>query len=201
MRLSRSLFLVSLFFLVGFTPPGPNPALTKWIITPESSLRVAGSTNIDQFSCVITTYHRPDTLTLYQHEAASPIRITGSLVLDVNDFDCHNPVMTANLRKTLRAKSFPQLIIKFVNFSRHPAYRNKAEALQGVVTIALAGVTKRFEVDYRLQPAAGNAFTLVGTQQVKFSDFHIIPPRKLGGMIQTHNELDVRFSLKVKILD
>ena len=175
--------------------------MAKWVITKGCSLKVVGSTNVNQFSCVIADYYKPDTLTFYKDAAAEPTRITGTLKLEVQNFDCQNPVMTANLRSTLKAKENPYLIIKFINLSRYPANYTQTGGLKGVVSIQLAGVTKRYEVDYRFIPNGTNALTLVGTRQVNFSDFDIIPPRKIGGMIQTRNELDVQFSLKAKILD
>jgi hypothetical protein len=50
-------------------------------------------------------------------------------------------------------------------------------------------------------PAGANVINLVGTRKVNFSDFNLVPPRKIGGMIQTNNELDVEFNLRLKVLD
>ncbi|PIQ21931.1 MAG: hypothetical protein COW65_06090 [Cytophagales bacterium CG18_big_fil_WC_8_21_14_2_50_42_9] len=194
------LLLFLLFFLSGFHQTIKKPYLAKWVITKGCSLKVVGSTNVNQFSCVIADYYKPDTLTFYKDAVAEPTRITGTLKLEVQNFDCLNPVMTANLRNTLKAKENPYLIIKFINLSRYPANYTQNGGLKGVVSIQLAGVTKRYEVDYRFIPNGAKALTLVGTRQVNFSDFDIIPPRKIGGMIQTRNELDVQFSLKAKIL-
>lgn len=70
-----------------------------------------------------------------------------------------------------------------------------------MVYIELAGVNKRFEVDYRYKPEGANSATLIGTRKINFSDFNLVPPRKIGGMIQTHNELNVEFNLKVRVLN
>ena len=39
---------------------------------------------------------------------------------------------------------------------------------------------------------------LVGNKRVKFSDFKIIPPKKMGGIIYVKDELDRVFSLDTK---
>jgi hypothetical protein len=110
--------------------------------------------------------------------------------------------MTRDLRRTLKAKAFPKLMISFINLSRYPAKNTHwADPVKGTLTIQLAGVTKRFEVDYRLIPGDTNSFTLVGSRQVAFTDFNLVPPKKFGGRIQANNELDVEFNLKVKVLD
>lgn len=195
----KALLLILLILLSGFNIQVSKPYLTKWVITKGCSLRVGGSTNINKFSCVIANYYLPDTLTFYRG-SNSEVKVNGYLKLDVKNFDCHNPVMTSDLRKTLKVKNFPQLIIRFINLSRYPDENKNQDAVKGYVTIELAGVTKRFEVDYKFMPNHANA-TLIGTRQVNFSDFNIVPPRKIGGMIKTDNALNVEFSLRVKILE
>src|SRR4051794_37748637 len=97
--------------------------------------------------------------------------------LDVQTFDCHNPVMTADLRKTLKVKEFPKLIIRFVAINKYPDPATKQGEIKGVVIIELAGVSKRFDVDYKVVAAETTFINLVGSRQVNFSDFNIIPPR------------------------
>jgi hypothetical protein len=109
--------------------------------------------------------------------------------------------MTRDLQKTLKAKTFPKLIIRFISLNRYPRFNNQTDAISGVVTIELAGVTKQYEVDYKFVSDGAQFLTLIGTRRVNFSDFNLIPPRKMGGMIQTFNELNVEFNLKMKVLD
>lgn len=200
MHRNKSVLLFLVVVLSSFTIQPNKPHLSKWVINNECSLKVGGSTNVNKFNCAITNYRRPDTLTFYKGNGSEPVKISGFLALDVDKFDCQNPVMTSDLRKTLKAKAFPKLIIRFINLSKYPDY-NDGDQVKGLVTIELAGVTKRFDVDYRVIPAKNNSLTLIGTRQVKFSDFNIVPPRKIGGMIQTNNELNVEFNLKVKVLN
>jgi len=196
----KPLLIVFIVVLSGFNLSDSRPYLTKWVISKGGSLKVGGSTNVNKFSCVIANYSRPDTLTFYKGAPAEAIKINGEMKLDVQNFDCHNPVMTSDLRKTLKSKEFPKLTIRFLNLSRYPK-NNKEEAVTGGVTIELAGVTKRFDVDYRFIPEGPHSAILIGTRQVNFSDFNIVPPRKIGGMIKTNNELNVEFNLKVRVLN
>jgi hypothetical protein len=196
------LILFLMISVAGFNLTPNKPGYTRWVLTKECSLKVGGSTNLNKFSCVIVKDNRPDTLTVYNQYANIPIRISGSIVMDVERFDCRNTLMTRDLRRALKVKAFPKLIISFINLSWNPIKNtDRAGPVKGSLTIQLAGVTKRFEVDYRLIPGDTTLFTLVGSRQVAFSDFNLIPPKKLGGMIQADNELDVEFNLKVKVLD
>jgi len=192
----KPLSLLLIVLLSGFNLLNNKPVVAKWVITRECSLKVNGSTNINEFACIIPEYKGPDTLTLYK--GTDPVKMSGSLALDVTTFDCHNRGMTGELRKVLKAKEFPNLIIRFISIDKYPDHM---EPVKGIVTIELAGVSKRFEVDYRFIPDGPHMLTLVGTKQVNFSDFNITPPTKLGGIIKTKNELNVEFDLKVKVLE
>ena len=196
----KPLLVFFIVLLSGFNLSDSKPYLTKWVISKGCSLKVGGSTNVNKFSCVIANYSKPDTLTFYKGAPAEAIKINGSMKLDVQNFDCHNPLMTSDLRKTLKSKEFPKLTIRFINLSRYPK-DHKEDAVKGAVTIELAGVSKRFDVDYRFIPEGPHSATLIGTRQMNFSDFNIVPPRKIGGMIKTNNELNVEFNLKVRLLN
>ena len=183
----------------GLSFQNPKPVI-KWVINKGSSLKVDGSTNINNFSCEIINYSQPDTITAARSNNQQ-INLSGNIKLDVNNFNCHNPVMTADLRKTLKVKLYPKVMIYFISMSRYPDAVTRHDVTKGSVVIVLAGVSRRFDVDYKVAAADKNSITLVGSRKVNFSDFEITPPRKLGGMIQTNNELSVVFTLQIKVLD
>ncbi|MDB5012138.1 MAG: hypothetical protein JWQ25_340 [Daejeonella sp.] len=201
MYYTKLFIILASILLLGFNIPANKPYSTKWVITKGCSLKVDGRTNVNTFSCVIADYSIPDTLILQKTTSADPVTITGCLKLDVINFDCKNAIMTKDLRKTLKQKSFPKLIIRFVNLSKYPDFKNRGDIIKGLVNIELAGVSKRFIIDYLFKQDGSTSFSLVGTRQVRFSDFNIVPPRKLGGMIQTDDELKVEFNLNVKIIN
>ena len=124
--------------------------------------------------------------------------MSGQLFIDVLGFNCHNPMMTNDLRKTLKYKDYPKLKINFISLQKLPDPRNKKEKITGLVDIELSGVKKRFEIDYEFKGTPLNEIQVVGTKQILFSDFNLIPPRKLGGMIKTNNELIITFDITMK---
>ncbi len=199
MSVRSNLLVLCFIALFGYSFQVPKP--TKWVISKSCSLKVAGSTNINKFNCTIANYYKPDTLTVYRSANSESVKISGKMELDVNNFDCHNPVMTADLRKTLKAKTYPHLTINFINLDKYPDFKEKSGEVKGKVNIELAGVTKQFDVNYKFTTSGTNALLLVGTRRVNFSDFKIIPPRKLGGMIETNNELDIEFNLNLKVMN
>ena len=192
------LYLSIIFSGLGFQ--NNKPGVTRWVIVNRCTLKVDGSTNINTFSCTIPNYSNPDTIEV-NRSGNQVMQLNGNIKVEVQGFDCHNPIMTADLRKTLKAKEFPKLLISFLSLSKYPDASSRQEVTKGMVAIELAGVSKRFEVDYKVISADKAFINLVGTRKVNFSDFNITPPRKLGGMIKTNNELSVEFVLRMKVLD
>lgn len=191
-------WLYILMILLAFSfQDRPATTVTKWVITNGCWLKVNGSTNVNKFSCVIENYSRPDTITATSI-VNQAVKLTGNIQLEVKNFDCHNSIMTADLRKTLKYKEHPRLMIFFVNMNQYP--ERGRWGLKGSVLIVLAGVSKHFDVDYKLVSAEKGLMTLEGSRKVHFSDFNLTPPRKLGGMIRTNNELDVVFTLRLKVM-
>jgi hypothetical protein len=173
-------------------------AKVTWVIMQGSSLTVNGSTNINTFQCDIANYDLPDTVTcfkLLQRGAVLPM--TGKLNLSIDAFDCHNKMMTSDLRKTLKAKDFPILSVRFITINSFPDFKNPIK-ITGIVDIGLAGVSKKFEINYYFTADDKQQVHLKGDQKIHFSDFNLYPPSKLGGMIKAKDELLVVFKLNLK---
>lgn len=196
----RKWFFYLILIISGVSFQGNKPQITKWVITSGCSLKVEGSTNINRFSCEIINYSKPDTVIITRLPNL-PVYLSGSIRLDVQNFNCHNPVMTADLRKTLKVKEFPKLSIRFISLSKYPDAASRHSTTKGIVMIELAGVSRPYEVDYKIVSSDNNFINLVGTRRVSFSEFNLIPPRKLGGMIKTNNELTVEFNVRFKVLN
>jgi len=173
--------------------------VTKWVVQKGGSLQVDGSTNINTFTCKITDYSNPDTISVTKNTASKDVHLpmNGTLKLNINSFNCGMAVMTHDLRKTLKAKEFPIMAIRFLTLSKLPEPNTLNNDITGWVEIELAGVKRKFSVNYTFAATANKGFHLKGTQHINFSDFELTPPRKLGGMIKANERLDVEFELNL----
>jgi hypothetical protein len=194
-------FLIFISINLGARKHAPKSTSVKWMLSKACTLKVSGSTNVNKFSCIIPDYPKPDTLTVYRTDRNESVKITGSMILEVQNFDCKNSMMTKDLRKTLRQKEYPKIRISFISLSKYPASGVESEQIGGSVYIELAGIKKKFDINYRVIPNGSTILTLIGSQTINFSDFNIIPPRKLGGMIKTNDMLSAEFVLKVNVLN
>jgi len=194
--MKKQLFaLVLVLVLSGFYNPD-NKLL--WVVMQGSSLSVNGTTNINSFQCDINNYNLPDTISLQKGFSKGQILpMNGKLNLEIEAFDCHNRMMTSDLRKTLKAKLYPILSVKFVSVNSFPDFKNPSK-ITGVVDISLSGVSKRFEINYLFTGDEKQEVHLKGNQKIHFSDFNLTPPSKLGGVIKANDELLVEFKLNLK---
>jgi hypothetical protein len=198
----RNIFwIVMLFFALTGFKIGPPGEAKKWVISENSNLHVNGSTNINKFSCEIPSYDQTDTLTITKAKSNKEVLLSGCIRLKVQAFDCHNVIMTHDLRKTLKESQYPVLHIYFLSLNRIPVLSSQPETVTGLVDIEIAGVRKRFEVNYQISVDPQNVIHLIGTRQVNFTDFKLVPPRKLGGMIRTNDQLGVDFHLRMSVVN
>lgn len=184
------MFKTLLLLLSLIPPPG-----VKWVVLKGATLRVNGTTNVNKFSCLVKDYANPDTLVFYQNNSMS-----GAVSLPVLSFDCMSAPMTDGLRKALNAKTFPRLVITFLSISKYPALQSTEELISGVVNIELAGKMKKISVSYRIFMDPQQVIHLIGKQTIRFSEFGLTAPRKLGGMIKTDDQLDVEFNISFKAI-
>ncbi len=194
--MKRFLFFGLLLIILPGFYSAENAAV--WIVLPGSSLSVNGSTNINSFQCQIANYAQPDTLVCNKTSLKGQVLpMNGKLNLDIEAFDCHNKMMTNDLRKTLLAKLYPQLSIRFISINSFPDFKNPSKII-GIVDIGLAGVTKRYEINYLFTVDNKQLVHLKGDRLINFSDFKLVPPSKMGGIIKAKDQLGVEFTLHLK---
>ncbi|MDB5245928.1 MAG: hypothetical protein JWQ40_322 [Segetibacter sp.] len=200
-KLKHSWLLIIIAFLhinPAFSSPddGRKKPATKWVVQKTSTLRIAGSSNVNTFGCDITGYYKPDTIICFDENAGNKsVALKGSLEIDVLKFDCHNRMLTSDLRKTLKADEYPTLVIRFLSLERLPAIKNEKDFLKGSVEILLGGSCRRFDISYTFEKSGSSLVLLNGNRSFSFSDFNLKPPRKLAGLVKVKDLFNVDFNL------
>jgi len=73
--------------------------------------------------------------------------------------------------------------------------------LKGAVSIELAGVSKKVNVNYKISMDDEHVIHLLGKQSVNFSDFQLTPPKKFAGMVRANDKLEVEFNINFKVIE
>jgi hypothetical protein len=163
-KLSGMGFVLLLLISANASPQTTSsPETLKWLISKNSSLSVNGTTNINKFSCDIPSYDRVDTLTLRKSNLKKEVGLTGSINLNVRSFDCHKAMMTKNLRKTLKARKFPCLLIRFLSLDELPILGVNPVSIAGEVEIEIAGTRKTYTVQYHISMDGEKVIHLMGS--------------------------------------
>lgn len=147
----------------------------------ENFVKINGSTNVNSFQCTNNKFKNDGVYSFSEKNLPN-------IILKVTDFDCGNKMMTKDFQKILNAEKYPEMTIKFIKFTK--AQKN----FVAVVEVKMMNQSRRYSVEFELE---NNKMT--GRKNVKFSDFNIIPPKKMGGMIVVKDDLDLTFSLATKI--
>jgi hypothetical protein len=200
--LKKMLLSFLLLPFLGFVDSNQFPIKenTKWVISQNSNLTVIGSTNLNRFSCAILSYPQTDTITLYKVNQLKELPLSGCINLKVADFVCNNKLMTNELRKTLKLAQYPYLHINFISLNEFMVLKSKPILVKGIVDIEIASVKKRYVVNYQLHVDEHKMIHLVGYRDINFSDFELVPPKKLGKLVQAKDKLTVSYHLQMNLV-
>lgn len=148
----------------------------------KNNIEINGWTNINTFKCSNPKFKNSGIVFSLTKNQLPNINVS------VDDFDCKNKIMTADFRKVLQSDQYPNLTIRFLDFQK--THSNKFEA---VVEVKMMTVSRKYNIEF-----AHYNKSLIGNKRLKFSEFKIVPPKKMGGMVYVKDELDLVFSLETK---
>jgi hypothetical protein len=134
------------------------------------------------------------------YDPLKAVTLRGAIRMNILSFDCHNNMIRKDLRKTLKADEYPTMTIRFLTLKTMPLLSAKAEQVTGWVEVELAGVKKRFELNYSFRETSVGIMRLNGGRKFNFSDFKLAPPEKFAGLIKIKDEFDVNFMLILKTM-
>lgn len=173
--------------------------IAKWVVQKNSTLEVAGKTNVNSFTCNISQYNDRDTIAFFG-ESNKAIKLNGDLTMDILSFDCHSSMVNKDMQKTLKADVYPQLKIRFLTLQNMPLLQQKSEQVKGWLEVELAGVVKRIEMIYTISKVGNSFIQMSGSRTFNFSDFKLSPPQKFAGLIKIKDEFNVNFQLVLRAL-
>jgi hypothetical protein len=76
-----------------------------------------------------------------------------------------------------------------------PGTGMQEHTIKGVMDIELAGVTRRMDIQYTVKNHAGKIIQLSGSREMHFSDFKLVPPKKMVGLIKINEDIKVNVQL------
>lgn len=167
-------FLIIFIVAMGFTTQNNS----KYLLLNSKKFTVEGSTSIGNFTC---DYELQTKDTLFLNKKSALL-----YKLPVKEFGCGNFMLNRDFRKTLKEKEYPEVAIVLSDV--RPNGGNYIYTLH----LNLAGKRKTFQ-NLSLVKEGKN---YKGTLQLKFSDFDLTAPEKLGGAIKIKEEIQLSILLR-----
>lgn len=154
-----------------------------YLLVSTKQFTVQGTTSIGGFECNYDMKAK-DTLFFNQPDRTAKIVHT----VPVKSFGCGNFMLNNDFRKTLKEKEYPTVRIELSNFKK------SAENYSCDLTLNLVGRQKT----YRNLLLKNDKNLLNGSITLHFSDFNLVPPKKIGGMIKIKEEITLSVSLQTE---
>lgn len=195
----RVITICILFAAMGFTVKHKNGVLIhRLIVHPSSKIFIDGKTNVNSFRCAIAHYTGKDTLVLQEGGPKKrPVFTKGYVGLEAANFDCGMQLMTHDFREAVKYKEYPIASIEFISFERIPQLSSGQDTFKGRMQISLAGVTKPFDIKCTIDVEPSGLIHLKGGRRFTFSDFKLIPPTRMMGMVKVEDSIEVNFHLQL----
>jgi len=165
-------------------------------ILPESHIRINGSSNVNTFCCRVNHPAGVTPLRIAIRPDYS-VQMAGSITVNVSEFDCKNPILTNDLRKTLKADAYKQMTVHFKSLDQLPFDTETEETVSGTILIELAGKQREFAIPLTFTQIAEGKYQLKGSRDFSFEDFDLKAPKKIGGLIRVRNKFTTVFVLNL----
>ncbi len=132
-----------------------------------------------------------------QETGNAPDKSVSSILIPVKEFKCTNRYAYNDLLTLLKADQYPFLEI---DIPRNPEieYISVNKVIMQNVSIIVAGVLKKYDIDCKISKVAPEIQILNGTARLKLTDLEIVPPVRLLGIVKVNDEIIIDFAFCLK---
>jgi hypothetical protein len=174
-------------------------------VAAGSRLSIIGSTSVSGFTCssseatgfgVVDQIATPSAGVRGTENSSSP-RI--ELKVKTESFDCGKPFMNKDMYKALKSESHPEIefVLAHAIVDSDRNTETRVSRFKAVGSLSLAGKTRRIEIQGQGEQLSDDRYRLAGNKTLLMSDFDIVPPTALMGLVRTHDRIVVQFDLLV----
>jgi polyisoprenoid-binding protein YceI len=195
------LFLIPLTIAATATVAGAQGAEGLSLeLRPGSELSFQGTSTLHGFTCKTTRFQA----TVQVDGAYSETRLsqlhrplkTVEVVIPVKSLSCGNKGLEENMRKTLKADTYPDIRYELTTYEiPSTSVTDNGLTLKAVGKVTVAGKQNTIEMLVKAERLADGSAKATGTQPLQMTDFGIKPPVFMLGALKTGNKIVVSFTL------
>jgi len=161
----------------------------KYTLSKDYSITILGTSNLHNWNETVETATGNCNV---DWNADGSFKLE-NLYLDIKVTSIKSPeggIMNRNTYKALKADNHPEIIFSLENPIMTGVSANSISA-QGFLTIA--GVTKPITMQVKVSMKGQGNLTFEGSQIIKMTDYGIIPPTALFGVLKTGDTITINF--------
>lgn len=173
-------------------------AQTTPVKLETAKLGIAGTTNINEYACILLRDGINDTVSFVSATAdGRELFHDLRLRFRVADFSCNLKLMTQDFRATLKEKEFPYIYLHIQDVFLNNEHSINP-SLDASVNIQIAGKSQPEYIKNVEITQKGNHIILSGKHSTKMTNFGITPPVRLLGSVRTNDTIEISFSIELK---
>ena len=141
----------------------------------------------------------PNDLTLH-HASEKGGLVSVYLEIPIRSLECGDRFMEKDLRKVLKEKYYPTIHYHYLSLkhvTRAPERRGLCLEVEGI--FEMAGVQKTIITDFSLSKVGASHLRLRGSHLFRMTEFGVIPPSALFGLLRAYNEVEVFFAISLAV--
>ncbi len=191
--------IITLFALQGLG----NVVYSQVTYTPDPSSRlwIEGRSNINEFECQANKYFGEASLMdnddQIEFQRGEQEQVFLQVEIRVDGFECGKSRMNRDLQEALKSSEFPEITFLFdsAEILEMPSSHDEAFQLEVKGSLTVAGNSRDIRFNARAYFLESHKVRAIGKTTIKMSDFDVVPPTALMGLIKADDELSVNFDL------
>lgn len=172
-------------------------------VIENSSVKLIGNSNVTGYTCNLVDLSNNDNVPIKSLRKGKRIEMENAIIhLKTKNFSCDNKTMTKDFLTALKSDIYPTIKIEFLSYQLNALVEeqhNQRNVNAGIL-ISLAGVDRRFTIPLEYIQFSMDEFKIKGRKKVTMSDFQIIPPTALFGMVKVEDAIELEFDITFKLL-
>jgi hypothetical protein len=170
-------------------------------IQEQSWISISGSSNVSTFECYSNSNFTKGIIHVNTNEFGNTFDFSDALMhLEIESFDCKNPLLNKDLYKALGAKENPNILIELQNAEFLPT--KNQDQVSGYMNVSLAitinGKCKIVNMPVNWIKANETDFRFIGSYDINMTDFEITPPSPAFGLVKVNEWITINFNLAIK---
>jgi len=161
----------------------------------ETRLFIVGDSNVRRWSCDSGEVQLD--AAVETGSALQPPWVQSMIIeVAVGSLRCGDPHMEDKLRESLKAEQFPVIRYRLGEVKALPGAPAGRYLLLVKGTLTVAGVTRGVQLQVRASATPEGKLRATGSLPLLMSDFAVEPPSAFLGIVQSKNEIVVRFDFR-----